>query len=85
MGSIGSALNYLKEGLNPMSKMQLGYRTSKAALNMGEQPFISVLAFRSPVAMKTSGVAVYLLHPDFNLGGKELFQPTICHLMGVNF
>ena len=37
MGSIGSALNYLKTGLNPMSKMQLGYRTSKAALNMGEQ------------------------------------------------
>ncbi len=35
MGSISSALNYLKEGLNPMSKMQLGYRASKSALNMG--------------------------------------------------
>ncbi|KAK9905692.1 hypothetical protein WJX75_004687 [Coccomyxa subellipsoidea] len=34
MGSVSGALKYLKEGLNPMSKMQLGYRASKSALNM---------------------------------------------------
>jgi hypothetical protein len=43
MGSVSGALKYLKEGLNPMSKMQLGYRASKSALNMGEELF-SVLS-----------------------------------------
>lgn len=53
MGSIGSATKYLKDGLNPMSKMQLGYRTSKAALNMGEQPFTGGLPLFKPSAMSS--------------------------------